>query len=387
MQFSGILYVLIFAVVGLSPCNGQSADFSSSTALFVEGFESELSSQAQPVWAWKKPYDPVKSALGMMYGRGDIFERSTTVAHSGLYSLRLNLAGRNAVCNMCGLAGTLRQSATADGVRYFVDSAGQDLSAAPFNEPDSRRYVYDKSDRFSRWVANAVTNENATGDRLDFVRGAPQRNAMRGTARFHAGDSVEIYRACGVDGTVGKRISRRSDCNLAINYLQNINPSRDFPPGGSLFRRFYFYVPSNTVLPEITLKLGYMHFKYSGKDGGVQVIVVSTQRGGDIESEGSFGFFSSHIQIKRDRWYYVEEQFRRESAVGASDGQYRLWVAEDGSSSGSPVVQKNGLPLQEILSSSGGGMSIGGNWQHYTDSSGFIYFDDIEISRGRVGVR
>lgn len=65
-----------------------------ATIFFKEGFESEITSKPDPVWSWKAPYSP-SNPFGMMYGKGDIYTRSTTIVHSGKYSLRLNFAGRN----------------------------------------------------------------------------------------------------------------------------------------------------------------------------------------------------------------------------------------------------------------------------------------------------
>lgn len=257
-----------------------------------------------------------------------------------------------------------------------MDNAANNLGSSPYLEPDANRLVFDRTDYWAKWEPSSVVNQDATNDRINFTGNAPIQNDMGGSGKFNGGDDVAICLKCGVDGSVGGDINRRSDCDLAINYLQGISAS-DLPLGGALFRRFYFYIPSSTTLPSIAIKLSYFH----DASGHAQWTVLDDTKM-EVYSGGNFGVAWTGVYIQKDKWYYIEEEFKRESSVGASDGEYKMWIAKDGTDPGNPVVDQTGLSLQQI--NVGTGMSIIGNWPHTNDASGYIYIDDISIANTRI---
>ena len=343
-----------------------------AVTLFSDDFESPLVDTPNPVLSWKTPFDAVTNQNGMMFGPGDIYTRSLAIKHSGKYSLRLNFAGRNNLCNRC-LKGTniFFMKAGENDRNFFQDNAGTDFSSSgDFPElPDPNARVYNKTDNWARWQVQSVTN-----DRLDFAGGAPVQNDMGGDGDFDDGDEVFLVSTC-PDG------ERRTDCNLGINYLEDIVSATHFPLGGTLARRMYVYLPSNTVLPASTLKLGYIFFRRSGNRYETHIAVnpSNSNRFTDnhLALHGSFHF---PLNLEKDKWYYIEEVWKRESSVGAFDGEYQLYVHSVDNPTNFPLVNENGLEFGELLD-----ISIVGNWQKNSDAVGSVYIDDVAIATNRIG--
>jgi hypothetical protein len=81
-----------------------------------------------------------------------------------------------------------------------------------------------------------------------------------------------------------------------------------------------------------------------------------------------------------NKWYYYEELFVRESSEGAGDAEYHLYFGALDDNIGEPVISRTDFNIGELKD-----ISMHGNWQHYNDVSGYIYFDDILMSDGYVG--
>jgi hypothetical protein len=375
-KFSAVKFVYFCMIVSLFfVCATVQAE-----TLFEEDFEAPLSSSAQPKWSWKAAFHPDTNPYGMTYGKGDIYERSQTVTYTGSWSLRLNFEGRNGFCNTCGMETRTQKSGYSD-TTYFVDSEGANLTLSPYDEPDLTRPVFNKSDFFAKWAPSSVSNGEATNDKLEFAGGSPVSNNLGGDGDFDAGDEIKICKKCGVDGSIGGDINRRSDCNLAINYLQNLAPE-DHPAGGSIFRRFYFYMPSTTTMPNITIKLGY----FTTAGGSLIANIFSPDandtsgRGRQVEVDG-MGYSGTGVHVEHDTWYYIEEEFERESSDSANDGEYRMWVCKASDEApGDPKVEFTKLDLRQVKA-----ISIIGNWPHMNDCAGYFYIDAVKIDTTRIG--
>lgn len=353
---------------------------SAAEVFFSDGFEGgDKTSGASPVWSWNNSFDPAKpTGSHMMYGSGDIYEVSSDVAHTGRYSLRLNFDGRNGFCNVCGTKIYTVESAPG-GSKFLTDADGNRVTAHS-SVLGKQRIIYNRDDSFSKWTWSDLSRA------LMGEVSQPLRNDMTGLGVVNSNDTLLISNQCGVDGTVGGNINRRSDCDRAINYFKGVQESH-LPYGKTLSRRFYLYIPMETVLPEITFKLGYAHFRRPEDDGKEKrvgtAIVISVQRKGQLEiSQRSI--FGKHtftpLKIDRDKWYYIEEVWKRESSYLANDAEYWLYAGESGSDVHQPLVHLTGGRLGKLLD-----MSLHGNWQHFTDVSGYVYFDDIRIATQRSG--
>lgn len=358
-----------------------------AATLFEDDFEADIVDTPNPVWSWKPAFVADTNKFGMMYGPSDIYNRSLAIKHSGKYSLRLNFAGRNDWCNFClnGQTTLFMDAGTAGSVTHFIDNAGQDLLTLFPDLLDGQARVYNNSDNFTRWKVTTVSDGNATNDRLDFVDGNPgtagvidpYQNDMGGTGLFEAGDEITIQKQC-------PNGNRKVDCNLGINYLREgggpIDPIH-FPFGGTLARRMYIYLPSTTILPSITLKLGYTHFHRNGV-AIFSILVLVTQRANSIEvsNEPLYGKREfTGLKLDYDKWYYLEEVFTRESTDGGSDGTYQLYMAEAGQPD-ALYVNRSGITYGTLSD-----MSIIGNWPHNNNATGSIYIDDVMIATSRIG--
>lgn len=350
-----------------------------AATLFEDDFEAPLFDPVtpvptpNPVLEWKTPFDPVTNQFGMMFGEGDMYTRSLAYKHSGKYSLRLNFAGRNNFCNVC-LSGskTFFMKSGENNRTFFQDNAGTDLTAEFPELPDSQMRVYNSTDRWARWQVQSVT-----GDRLDFVGNAPAQNDLQGDGDFDDGDEIRVVKICNSG-------DRRSDCNLGINYLREGGggpvSTTNFPPGGTLARRMYIYLPSNTILPNIGLKLGYIHFKRATVYPSIIVIAVQRSNELVIDNSSLYGKYEfTKLKLKTDTWYYFEEVFTRENPVGASNGTYQLYIAEAGRPDTLYVDQSN-INYGELKD-----ISIIGNWQKLDDAIGSVYIDDVKIATSRIG--
>ncbi len=340
---------------------------------FYDTFDEGLGSS--PVsgtsWTWQKPFSE-SNATGMMIGKGDIYEISEQIAFKGSASLRLNFDGRNGWCNTCGAD----SYTVADGIQYSVSLQTDELGAVA-DQPNANRPIFNKSDSWSRWTPNSVSEKT-----LFFAGGAPSRNELGGLGVFNEGDEIFVARECGIDGNVGGEPYRRSDCNLAINYLRGVSRT-DFEFGESIARRFYIYVPPQTVMPDRTLKLGYTWLE-SQANGKYHVYpLVSVQRNEKIEVAsrsivGSQSFTGE--KLERGVWYYLEEVYTRETSSDANDGTYDLYFDRHDEVTGSPLVSLKGITFGDLLD-----MSIIGNWQHANDATGFLYIDEVAVADGYIG--
>ena len=332
---------------------------------FESGFESGLiETDPSPRWALRPAMsqDRLSSiAEDTMFGPNDIYSITDDMAHSGSKSWRLNFGGRNGWCNVCG-------SST-------INLSGQDIAAGCISISKSPigSLVFNKSNGFSVWEVASQTNNTAC---IRF--GSSAGESLFDAAQVNEGDEFKLPNKCGVNGTVGGSTTRRSDCNKAINYFLG-TVETDFEYGEDLSRRFYMYIPSDTVLPDITLKLGYTHFK---KDGPTysSTLKISVQRGMNLELSTPKGPVVLKETVPKDEWVYFEEVFTRESSSGASDGRYRLWVSPADAYSPEPIRDEQGLEIGKLID-----MSFNGNFQHYTDSSGYVYFDDLKIGNEYAG--
>lgn len=333
---------------------------------FNDDFEGgTLNSSAQPKWSWKAPISPGDVITTMMYGESDIYYITNEKANSGNYSLRMNFAGRNNWCNICG-------SGSVTVTQTNIDSGCVAIAGGPWSDS-----IYNSTNGFSLWQVTSSSNSQ-----ICFNKNTAIGNSMFGRSEngISHGDELKVPKVCGVNGTVGGDINRKSDCNKAINYFDGVT-SADVPYGGKISRRFYMYIPSETVLPNITLKLAYSHWKtQSGNTRSVK-LKLSIQRGVSLEinAPNSETIVDNDATLNRNQWYYFEETFVRETSEGSNDAEYYVYYGEDGER-GIPFITRKGFNLGELID-----MSMHGNWQHYPDVSGYIYFDDIAISDEYIG--
>jgi hypothetical protein len=336
--------------------------------LYRQGFEDGALpvGVADPVWSFP-------AGVANSYGSGNLFEVVTDTAHSGKYSLRFNYDGRNGFCNTCG--GTPRfQHNSFDGAISFVDNETMDLTQDPvFASPD--RIVFNVSRGFSKWVITAVQGQNGTNDKLQLQKLADSIDGS--DSLINGDDRVIVHRQCGVDGTVGGQVDKRSDCNAAINLMAGVNQSA----GQSLYRRIYLRVASGSQLP-YNQKLRY----WITANGPIYLSSRVDSASGlahphvEAYAVGGPGFVATDVLMEFDTWYYYEEEFRAETGEAANDGEYRLWIAKSGDEVDQPVVELTGLDLGPVEKA-----SLWGNHQHSEDSHGFWYLDDLEISDVRIG--
>ena len=341
-----------------------------ATTLYEQDFEEGILSQgiSNPVWSLKD------TSLGPLVGPGRMFEVISGHAHTGQYSLRFNYDGLNGICNLCG-ATSRTHKIGYDNAPYFIDEGGNNLTEAPFFAAINR-FVYNKDNGYSKWRITSVDSKDAVNDMLSLEK---VKNSIDGqTNQFSNGDNVLIARACGVDGTVGKDINRRSDCNRVISYFSGVSQN----PGQSIYRRLYFEIDNGAVLPE-TQKLRY----WVPTEGSLYVTIVEDRKnpfprlsiGGVIpgmprivKPEGG--------HIEPGTWYYLEEQFKAETSSGANDGEYRLWFSKSGSETNLPFIEWVGIGLKPVKNA-----SLWGNHQHFKDANGYWYIDDFKIANIRIG--
>jgi hypothetical protein len=357
--FAGVNLILVVFL-----CLGSNVGM--ARVLFEQNFESgAIDTSPSPVWAWKAPISTGNVSTGMMFGDADVYSVTSAMSHSGERSMRLNFAGRNQWCDVCG-------SAEVIVTQNDVNAGCVAITGSPWGDS-----IYNKTNGFSKWE---VTSSDSS--QVCFNSSVPEEHSMfgQGSSGISAGDAIAVPFKCGVNGNVGNDIARHSDCNKAINYLDNVSSS-DHGYGQVLSRRFHLYIPSITKLPEVTLKLGYTHWKTgSGPTRSVK-LKLSVQRGLQLElnmpnSQNAV----PKIYMEKDTWYYYEELFVRESSEGAGDAEYHLYFGKPGDDVATPVVFQNGFNIGKLID-----VSMHGNWQHFQNLSGSIYFDDILISNEYVG--
>ena len=354
----------VFFYFGFIACGASHAQ----EIFFEMDFESDISNSAGR-WNFKPAFNPILEPTGMMYGKGDIYDRSALIAHSGNYSLQLNFDGRNGFCNLCPGAKKYTVSSGLSDVTYLVTDNLSELAAEFSSLPDTHARLFNRTDYFSRWQVTSADNS-----RISFMNDVPTSNNMGGKGLFSSDDLIIVKEACPSG-------ERRSDCNLAINYLKGID-SFDFPLAGTLARRFYLFIPNETVLPGITFKLGYTYFKSPAGNSKSTWILVSTQRNNQLEvaNQALYDFEFTGLHLQRNTWYYIEEVWTRESTLGGTDGSYELYAAISGESVLFPIVSRSGINIGELQN-----ISIVGNWQNNQDAIGYAYFDDIVVATFRIG--
>jgi hypothetical protein len=230
---------------------------------FEQDFESgSIDSSPSPKWAWTEAAEPGNVESSMMYGETDVYYVTNDVVNTGSYSLRMNFAGRNQWCDACG-------SKTVTITQDEVNASCISVSGSPWQGT-----VYNKTNGFSRWDI-----ESSSDDEVCFDNSGAIGDSVFGSAsnEISAGDEIKIPYMCGVNGVVGNDISRHSDCDKAINYLENVVEA-DLGYGETLSRRFHMYIPSETVLPATTLKLGYSHWQVEGGPVRSVKLKLSVQR-------------------------------------------------------------------------------------------------------------
>lgn len=364
-RFAGIVLTAGMAVQAVE------AQQDSGNVVFGDDFgRGSISEGPSPLWQWNtNPSDQ----LGMMIGKDDIYdvvEGEQFISHRK--SLRLNFSGRNGFCNICGGEDVTVKSVSGN-------TACVSSPTGPFED-----YVYNKSNAFSTW---RVTSSSDNGGEVCFDVSQPISQGVSNTdPEVKVGDIVHLPFICGVNGVIGGNEGRRSDCNKAINYLDG-SENYDVGYGESISRRFYLYIPKETTLPNLVLKLGYSYWQRPGASQRSSVITISVQRDmtmGLVLPDGQNIVYAAREQDAPrpvfDTWMYFEEVFTRETSEGASDATYKLFMGPAGSDTSNPVVDETGMVFGELKK-----MSIGGNWQHTNDVSGYVYFDNIKISDKFIG--
>lgn len=329
---------------------------------FEEDFEGGgLNTTPNPVWSWKEALSASNLDSSMAFGSQDMYSISGTQSYTGNSALQLNFEGRNNICNQCGT-----QEVILD--QTAVDSSCVAITGAPWSN-----VIYNKTNGFSSWSITSFTDTQVC-----FNKVTPVGKSLLTTSSVNVGDSVLVPFQCDVNGIVGNNINRRSDCNKTINYLDGV-VAADFPYGKQLARRFYLYIPSTTELPGTTLKLGYAHFRVNGKLLA-NTVKLSVQRGVTLEMTLPGGKFVDSYAIAKDKWYYFEEVWTRESADGAADGKYQFWVSPADKFDPQPHVTQTAVDIGELAN-----ISVNGNFQHNNDAKGSVYFDSVVIADGFIG--
>jgi len=330
---------------------------------FSSSFEDEDFFGPSPSFKFLKAERPMDN--GMMYGPKDIYYISQDRALRGDKSLRLNFGGRNNFCNTCG-------TKTIEISQSEVDSGCIEL-------PSNLTYggvVYNKSKGFSTWQVKSYVKK--TG-KICIDKSRPiKKSISRNSDQIKAGDKLSFPKMCGTDGAgIGGSSDRKSDCDKAVNYFRGTGDrNKVFPYGGKLSRRFYMYIPSQTVLPETTFKLVYSHFR-KGSDNKrySNVLTISVQRNERVHIKAPGGRAFTSESVVRDKWYYFEEVFERESSKGEADGSYRMYWGKAGKNNDIAQVEQDNIEIGEFID-----LSINGNWQHSNEVSGYVYFDDVSVT-------
>ncbi len=382
-----------------------------------------------PVWSLPKLF-------ANNYGENNFFHITDEVAHRGRHSLRFDYSARNGYCNTCGFYRTTHKRGL-DDVDYFVADDGKDLASKqderkkpgkkkprklarpkPEKHPGKQKkhrqkshgaidkgpaaspgkILYNRDNGYSKWQITAVGDEDGKNDRLELRLLAPGIGAEK--PAFHGGDRIVIARQCDVDGHIGRKVGRRSDCNNVITWFAGVTEQR---PGQSLFRRMYLMV--DDIDGDIHQKLHY--FRAGGRRGRNIVLYADSRHSDAIEPQVSglkaFGGEAIYrpgknglpagIHFEPGVWYYLEEEYRAATLDDSGrkfrhDGVYRLWIAADngkGIDAGPPVLTVTGLDLPPIAGGRGQHISFWGNIQHDSDTRGYWYMDDIKIADRRIG--
>lgn len=355
---AGLLLIL------LASFSSQAQD---SEILFEEDFSDPINGNPNPIWSWNLQEG---KRDGMMLGENDIYQvvkGEQFISHRA--SLRMNFSGRNGLCNTCG------------GEYVEVASISDGKACVSSQVEKHEDYVYNLSNEFSTWKVV----ESSGGTCFD-TQSPKQPSIGNATSVVEVGDAIFLPNICGETGTVGRNIDRRSDCDKAINQLQGVS-STNLDYGETISRRFYLYIPKETTLPDVTFKLGYSTWQRPDESFRYSTLKISVQRDLTLELHTPDGgkyvrsaSSSDAFMVPRDEWVYFEEIFTKESSPESSDASYTLYVNPIDEEGTNPITHVDNFVLGDLR-----GMSIGGNWQHMNDVEGYIYFDNIVISKSKVG--
>jgi len=364
MEVCKVMFVIVTCLF-LSTSFAKTASAEESSILFQDDFENAvINGSPNPVWSWQTPFSK-DNPYGMMYGEGDIYSNKE-VSLGGRLSrvLSLNFNGRNGFCNICG-------SATEVVTASELQEQCLSTSGGPFSSK-----IFNKDGGFSIWATTGVDVNNVCFDGTK-----PVGSSLFGDNAIEAGDELKLPYQCGINGTIGNDVDRRSDCNLAINYLNDIKHEH-FQPGMVLSRRMYLYIPQSTILPDNGVKLGYTVFQRPNERAVGIIPVIRTSRKSRLEIEGGsyFDYQFANYHFARDVWHYIEEVWTRESATGKRDGSYRLYAGEVGSDTAVPLLSLTDIEYGDIKK-----LSIIGNWQHQNDAIGNVYIDNVMVANRFIG--
>lgn len=337
---------------------------SAQTILFEEQFKDEITGDPQPVWSWDLRGDVRE---GMMVGPDDIYEVVEGEHYlSHRRALRMNFKGRNNLCNTCG------------GEYTEIDQL-EDGKACMTVKPDTYEdRVYNLTNYFSVWEVSENSETRICVSNEQRIASSIYNEA----SSLSKGDAIYVPYECGVSGVIGKDVNRKSDCNKAVNYLDGID-SDQVGYGETVSRRFYIYIDEGAVLPNSTFKLGYSRWWHEEGKAYNSKLKISTQRDMSLqlnmpnrEPDNTRGSF----YVPVGEWVYFEELFTRESSENADDAVYKLWASPIDEYTPEPLIHVEGFKLGKLFD-----MSIGGNWQHHNDVKGYVYFDNIKISKEHIG--
>lgn len=353
-----VCFVFVFLTVGVV----SAEDFA---IFFHDDFEgADIDDNPRPVWSWETPYSKT-SPYGMMYGEGDIYSnKQVNVGGRSSRVLSLNFNGRNGFCNICG-------SATHFIKDFELREQCFSVNGGPFSNK-----LFNKDGGFTTWRLTSIDSS-----KVCFNGEAPIEGSLLGDNFIEPGDELKIPFQCGISGSIGGAEDRRSDCNLAINYLNGIDREH-FEPNMTLARRMYLYIPKSTEMPGSGLKLGYTVFQKTGENPVSIIPVILTSRNSSLEVDGNkyFGYKFTDYRFERDKWHYLEEVWTRESREGGFDGTYKLYAGEVGSDTSTPLLSLTEIEYGDIKK-----LSIIGNWQHKNEAIGSIYIDNVMVANRFIG--
>ena len=429
---------LIFLLGTLSAGNVSAIDY--FVMDFEDGQQPPVSTPPNAQSIWTLP--PV---FADNYGPGNFFEITDNTAHSGNYSMRFTYEARNGFCNTCGLKRVPHKQGL-DGVNFFVADTGEDLteledvSTSKANDgPNAKpgRFIYNKDNGFSKWEITSVVNDTAVNDKLLVKLSKPAIDGS--TSEFNSNDEVSIARVCGVDGHVGNKIDRRSDCDNVITWFTNIAAGTQ-APGASIYRRQYLKAEVTSLGAH--QKLHFFRVDNGGPNAANIIIYGDSRHTTELVPEIT-GFrtmngpaifkpslgngLPANMEFKRGLWYYMEEQYKAATLNPAfdqayydsgqepefdangnpnpnynptydpndprankynQDGEYRLWFSEAGQEDtvgATPILEVTQLTMPPISGGSGTHVSFWGNVQHDVHLRGSWYIDDIYISDAPIG--
>lgn len=329
---------------------------------YDEDFESGawVRGSANPTWQINTPV--VES-----YGTGDFFTIDTAQKHSGTYSLKFDYGGKNGYANS-ELSGNQDDETHIDtghdNAAYFVSKAGNDLSA------HVGKWIWNKSNGWSKWLIDSVQNQNATNDRANLTKLSDPMDGVD-TAEFDANDSIKISDQPGVG-------VRRNDVDIVVYWFNTQSTLPDY--GETIYRRVYLR-PSISTHADNHHKL--MYFRGDGATAechiGSEYDAVNGHRL-YIERSGMGANQYHATNFVDNDWNYLEVAFTQESSSGAGDASIDIWFGASGD-------EETATKLTLAMNSAFGKMdeaSFFGNIQHENDVAGTWHIDDFRIADYRL---